>query len=64
MSTELGRLACYLCEEEFDMGDSVRFIRFDVTTQMFHTSCREVIQEMIEEKRRAIHETDNEQSSI
>lgn len=60
----LGQLECYLCEEEFDLGASIRFIRFDTTTQMFHDSCRNVIQELIEDKRRAINEVNNEKRGL
>lgn len=54
MSTEYGQLECHLCSEEAKLGDSLRFIRFDWTTLLFHESCRDAVWEMIEEKREAI----------
>lgn len=49
MSTEI---ECYLCGIEFTMSDSIRFIKFDKTTKMFHNRCREVIDQLIEAKKK------------
>ncbi len=49
MEQETGVLICYGCGKPLLTGESVRFIRFDDTTQMFHKKCRQRIQAFIEE---------------
>ena len=56
MSSELGQIECFLCGEDMKLGDSLRFIRFDRTTLLFHESCRDVVWELIQETKQKIQD--------
>jgi hypothetical protein len=45
------KLECYICSKEFELADSIRFIKFDHETKMTHDYCYAKIEEYIEQLR-------------